>query len=76
VTKERGAARKVATWLLEVVGVLVFAVVVAMVGTWLGMGRAEMKIIVFAVIVGLVVLVSLPEFLRPWPKGRHKKPPP
>lgn len=77
-TKQRGAvaARRVTTWLLELVGLLMFAVAVATIGTWLGLDRAGMKVIFLVVVVGMVVLISLPEFFRPWPKGRHKKPPP
>jgi hypothetical protein len=76
VTKQRDAMRRpVATRALEAVAMVLFTGAVAVVGTWLGVGRGSMKLILLVLLVGLVVLVSLPEFFRPWPKGRHKKPP-
>lgn len=73
-TEQRDPMAKPVSRVLEAVAMLLFTVAVAAVGTWLGVGRGSMKLILLVLLVVLVVLISLPEFFRPWPRGRHKKP--
>jgi hypothetical protein len=65
--------RKVMAWLIDAVGLLIMAVLVWAVGTWLGLDKGAATGVGSLVICGAVVLSALPEYLRPWPTGRHKR---